>query len=212
MRYSALKIKSSLNTGPQWPVQRYPPLGGVVHWQHLSLPNTLMRKLFPHILFSFSLFSLLLLLNIPANAAQFTERPLAQFDRLNDYPSTAAFDKYIADYTQQCLDNSYGGSLAPRCFVGSQVWDRELNTYYQLLMQTLNKSGRQALRQSQRAWLLSRDRTMDFNHYVEAVNMQQGTIYIAMAAGDRDAAITPMIRHRALLLKRWLEAMTPSQP
>lgn len=80
------------------------------------------------------LFTLVLFLISSSIAAQdFKERPIDKFKMLDKFASVEAFENYIEIYTQNCLDNSYGGSLSLRCFVSYELWDRELNKYYQLL-------------------------------------------------------------------------------
>ncbi|TOQ61868.1 hypothetical protein CGG90_24800, partial [Vibrio parahaemolyticus] len=70
-----------------------------------------------------------------------------------------------------------------------------------------NDAGKKSLKDSQISWLNTRDKTIEFNSLLldERYKDKVGTMYIAMRAGDADQAVSPIIKHRALLIKSWLE-------
>ncbi|QOU33234.1 DUF1311 domain-containing protein (plasmid) [Vibrio coralliilyticus] len=155
----------------------------------------------------FKLFFLLLMFPFSPYVQSFEERPTDDFLSLSEFPSVAEFEQYIDTYVQDCLDHSYGGSLAVRCFVSYEMWDRELNNYYQLLYKSLSDDGQKRLKNSQLSWLKTRDKAIEFNGFLldEKYKDKVGTMYIAMRAGDADQAISPIVKHRALLIQSWLE-------
>lgn len=156
--------------------------------------------------------SLLMVLFLPSivfATPPFAYKKLDDFKPLSAYPDIAAFEAVYQQYEQSCLDNHLGGSAAIRCFVGQSLWDRELNIYYNVLYQSLDNTGKKQLKASQRSWLQTRDKSLTFNdtllnqHYEEA-----GTMYQLMQAGDTEAAFTPLIKQRALMLKYWASVKT----
>ncbi|WP_099609107.1 lysozyme inhibitor LprI family protein [Vibrio coralliilyticus] len=155
----------------------------------------------------FKLFFLLLMFLFSLYAHSFEERPTEDFLRLSEFSSVDEFEQYIDTYVQDCLDHSYGGSFAVRCFVSYEIWDRELNNYYQLLYKSLNDDGQKSLKNSQLSWLKTRDKATEFNSFLldERYNDKVGTMYIVMRADDADQATSSIVKHRALLIKSWLE-------
>lgn len=135
------------------------------------------------------------------------ELEISEFPALSTFETVNAFQKRIDEYVASCIDKTYGNTKAVPCFVGYELWDRELNRYYGMLLKRLPQKLKVQLRASQRRWLQDRDNTIEFNsalldrHY-EGV---QGTMYVAMRASDSAGAISPMVRQRALLLKKWFE-------
>lgn len=127
---------------------------------------------------------------------------------LASYPSVLEFEADLQVLVKECLDNSGGGGGASACFFGSEVWDRELNFYYQQLKKQLNKKEQDLLYKSQIAWLKQRDQTVDFNSALLDRNYpEMGTMYQAMRAGEVDRTITPLIKSRVLYLKYWAEQL-----
>ena len=155
----------------------------------------LFKLLVPLLMFPFSPY-----------AQSFEERPVENFLTLSEFSSVGEFEQYIDTYVQDCLDHSYGGSLSVRCFIRYEVWDRELNNYYRRLYRSLSVDGKERLKNSQLSWLKTRDTAIEFNSFLldQRYKNKSGIMYIAMRAGDADQAISPMIKHRALLLKSWL--------
>ncbi|OCH14525.1 hypothetical protein A6E05_19200 [Aliivibrio sp. 1S165] len=149
---------------------------------------------------------LVLLLPFSSHAQEFVEKPINKFPTLADFSSVSEFENNINEYVQECLYNSGGGSLVRRCFVSYELWDRELNHYYQLLYKSSDESTKKLLIMSQRSWLKSRDDTIQFNsHLLDDKYNKQGTMYLAMRADEVNTIISPIIKNRALLLKMWFE-------
>lgn len=137
----------------------------------------------------------------------------ADFLPLEAYASVEGFELSYAPYVQTCLDNTGGGSAAQPCFIGYEMWDRELNTYYQKLLRLLDDESKTQLRDSQRKWIAMRDASIEFNSgLLDRKYTEPGTMYHAMRAADADAAITPLIKNRALSLKRWVDSLDSSSP
>ena len=148
-------------------------------------------------------------LSLPAQA-MFAYKTVDEFKPLGAFSSVEAFEAHYEEYIQICLDNTGGGSAAIPCFIGSELWDRELNIYYSRLMSRLDSEAKTQLRESQRAWLKMRDTTIDFNSgLMDRTYTLEGTMYQAMRAGDVDDTFTPIVKTRALTLKRWSEAIEP---
>ena len=139
-------------------------------------------------------------------AVDYPYKKIADFKTLESFKSVDEFESSYKKYTQHCLDNTYGGSGGASCFIGYDLWDRELNIYYAKLMKTLKGKERDLLKESQIAWIKERDKTIDFNSaLLDKTYATTGTMYILMRAGDSDAMMTPVVKQRALLLKKWLE-------
>ncbi|MGF1727357.1 lysozyme inhibitor LprI family protein [Photobacterium nomapromontoriensis] len=152
------------------------------------------------IIYIFLMFPLL------TQAKTFIEKPIASFQPLNTFATVEDFEQPINEYVKYCLDNSFGGSLSVRCYVGEALWDRELNYYYRLLYRQLDSEGKALLKASQRAWLDARDKTMAFNYQLISQRYpQSGTMYVAIRANVANGIIMPIVKQRALLLKTWLE-------
>jgi len=133
-------------------------------------------------------------------------KKLDNFKTLESFKSIEAFESAHEKYTQECLDNSGGGSGAAECFIGYEMWDRELNIYYNKLMSKLGTKEKTLLKESQQAWIKDRDKSIDFNsQLLDNEYTEPGTMYEAMRAGDVDRIMTPVNKQRALLLKTWFE-------
>lgn len=123
---------------------------------------------------------------------------------LESFKSVDEFEKYYRQISQHCLDQSGGGSGAAPCFVAYNMWDRELNFYYEQLMKILGKKEKALLRESQFAWIKERDKTIDFNSaLMDKIFTSGGTMDVLMRADFADETITPIVKQRALLLKKW---------
>jgi uncharacterized protein YecT (DUF1311 family) len=81
-------------------------------------------------------------------------------------------------------------------------WDKEMNKYYKLLMDTLQKDEKAKLKSAQISWLCYRDNERDFSGTMY-YNMQ-GTMWRITAAG-RSCEI---VRQRALELKEYYDMLT----
>lgn len=132
-----------------------------------------------------------------------TTESIDDFKYLDEFKTVREFDEYIEGNVESCIDETYGGTAAIPCFIGYELWDRELNKYYNLLVTELPKDSVKLLRESQRLWLRDRDKTIELNSALLDLRYKevQGTIYSAMRANDADRAIVPVVRQRALFLK-----------
>lgn len=143
-----------------------------------------------------------------AKAQGYDYKHLSDFKPLSAYPNAAAFEKNYRDYVQHCLDNTNGGLEGIPCLIGSKLWDRELNRYYQKLAKVLNHDEKALLLTSERAWLKERDASEKFsNAILRKIYPQQGTMYQLMSASDADDTLSDIIKSRTLLLKKWYDAM-----
>lgn len=149
--------------------------------------------------------ALMLLILSPLTLAE-----LGSSKHLADFESLQAFDDHLNQTQQTCIDNAMGGTRTLACFGAyEQAWDYELNHYYKRLRSVLNDEDKAMLKQAQLAWIKHRDATSTFNSL--AVNKQyegqSGTMFTAMRAGDKSSVDAPIIRERALLLRRWYLAL-----
>ena len=139
-------------------------------------------------------------------AIDYQYKEVKDFDVLSSFKSIEEFEANYGKYVQDCLDNTYGGTGGTRCFIGYEMWDRELNIYYKKLYSQLDKNGKQLLKKSQKAWLKERDLSIDFVSFLlDKKYTEPGTMYLLMRAGDADSMITPIVKQRALMLKKWFE-------
>jgi len=134
-------------------------------------------------------------------------KDLKDFKRLSNFQSVKEFDAYLDTYTQDCLDNTGGGSGGIQCFIYTDVWDRELNTYYMLLKKQLNKDGAEELRTTQSNWLKLRDntRSLSFKLADRKYEGQSGTMFSLMRVGEISDIMYPIIKERAITLKHLYE-------
>ncbi|WP_373071608.1 lysozyme inhibitor LprI family protein [Sulfurimonas sp.] len=148
-----------------------------------------------------------LYLPLVSYANEFVPKTLDSFKQLHQFESVSKFETYVNTYVQTCIDNSFGGSLSVRCFVQTKLWDKELNRYYKLLYQSLDKQGKSNLKVSQRLWLKTQDETIKLNSYLldKQFNNKSGTMYVAMRVGEASDRISPIIKERALLLKNGIK-------
>lgn len=151
------------------------------------------------------IFALLCQINI-SYAIDFQYKTIKDFDTLSSFKSPKEFETNYKKYIQNCLDNTGGGTGGISCFIGYEMWDRELNIYYKKLYALLNKNERKLLKQSQKDWLKERDSSIKFNSLLlDNIYTGSGTMYASMRAGDADATATPIVKQRALLLKMWYD-------
>jgi uncharacterized protein YecT (DUF1311 family) len=86
--------------------------------------------------------------------------------------------------------------------VAREEWDKEMNKYYKLLMDTLTIEEKEKLKIAQRQWLDFRDRELDFSGTMY-YNMQ-GTMWRVVAAGRS----CDIVKERALELKGYYDMLT----
>ncbi len=141
-----------------------------------------------------------------ASAVEYPYKKADDFETLESFKSVEKFEASYKHYIQQCLDNTYGGTGGIPCFVGYDLWDRELNIYYKRLMKVLGEKEKKLLKESQIAWIKEREKTINFNSAIlDKKYPTTGTMYMLMRADDADEMITPIVKQRALLLKNWFE-------
>lgn len=140
-----------------------------------------------------------------AESNEFQTKEINEFGYLEDFETVGAFQEYIDEYVQSCIDSTLIDTKTIPCFVSYELWDRELNKYYQRLQDLFNQDERAKLLESQRLWIKDRDRTVELNSSLLDWRYEglSGTMFNAMRAGDAGEAIAPMVRQRALLLKHW---------
>ena len=127
---------------------------------------------------------------------------------LRDFDSLEAYEEYLQNNQQNCLDNSGGGSRATSCFSAYfSAWDDELNYYYNLLRLELDEGEREKLRQAQLSWIENRDTAREFNSALldRYYANRQGTMFIAIRSGHASRLMSPITRNRTLLIKQWYE-------
>jgi uncharacterized protein YecT (DUF1311 family) len=141
-----------------------------------------------------------------AFAADFHYKKVEDFKKLESYRSVEQFESTYKTYAQDCLDNTGGGTGGIRCFIGNELWDRELNIYYSRLMKVLSEKERTLLKKSQLAWVREIERTIDFNSaMLDKKYREIGTMHALQRAGEAEGALTPVVKQRTLFLKHWLE-------
>ncbi|QKF73929.1 LprI family protein (DUF1311 domain) [Aliarcobacter faecis] len=135
----------------------------------------------------------------------FEQKDINDLKKLSDFETVEQFEVYYEDYTQTCLDNGYGGTDSIPCFITYELWDRELNIYYQKLYEILNENQKKELKKSQLKWLEARDLTINFNSIMldNYYQDKEGTMYMLMRARDADDTIHHLVKERALFLKSW---------
>lgn len=151
-------------------------------------------------------FAILCVMILSLNLFAFEHKDINSFKALNDFNTIEEFEKYYNSYIQECLDNGYGGTGSIPCFVSYELWDKELNFYYKKLLTKLNPNEKELLKKSQRKWVESRDLSIQFNSsLLDKTYLEEGTMYLLMRAGDADSLISPIVKERALTLKRWYD-------
>lgn len=139
-------------------------------------------------------------------AGGFQYKNIHDFKTLESYKSIDEFEASYQKYVKSCLDDTGGGSGAVPCFIGYEMWDRELNIYYNKLMKILGTKEQNLLKESQLAWIKERDKSIIFNsQLLDNKYTEPGTMYLSMRAGDVDRIMTPVVKQRALILKNWYE-------
>lgn len=141
-------------------------------------------------------------------AGDYPYKKIDDFKKLESFKSVEQFEASYNIYVQHCLDNTGGGTGGISCFVGYDLWDRELNIYYKQLMNILGEKEKKLLKESQLLWIKEKEKTIDFNSaLLDKKYTETGTMYLLMRAGDADKTITPIVKNRALILKEWVEGL-----
>ncbi len=112
--------------------------------------------------------------------------------------------KYKIDtILNKCLSKNQSDVGMGDCFIKSQdLWDKELNKYYKLLLSVLDTSAQQKLKEAQRQWILFRDKEIQLIH--DAYGSNDGSMW-NLAIADR---INQLIRQRAVDLIGYYETLT----
>ena len=135
-------------------------------------------------------------------------KEINEFKGLESFNSVDEFESYFQEYITDCLAHTGGGTGGNPCLISHKMWDRELNTYYQKLMNLLQEEEKKLLRESQRTWIQERDQSITFNSRlldIKYKGYEMGTMFSLMRAGDADRLMSPIVKQRALLLKAWYE-------
>ncbi len=141
-----------------------------------------------------------------SHAMDYQYKDVRDFDVLSSFESVEAFEANYEKYVQDCLDNTYGGTRGVPCFIGYKMWDRELNIYYKKLYSRLDINAKKVLKKSQKAWLKELDMSIKFHSLLlDRQYTEQGTMHLLMRADDTDSMITPIVKQRTLILKKWYE-------
>ena len=140
-----------------------------------------------------------------------------EFKDLSDIPQLPAFntvdefDTHWQKYMKHCFDNSGGGHGGKRCAIREKIWDRELNTYYKLLRKTLPEKQKTDLKTGQLQWLKTRDSSFSLIRSLtdKKYGDKQGSKYSLLWRNMYDLLAAPIIKERALTLKRLYEEAYP---
>lgn len=144
-------------------------------------------------------------LNHDLFAIDFKYKNINDFETLSSFKSIKSFEKNYKKYTQVCLDNTGGGSGGVPCFIDYKMWDRELNIYYKKLYSMLNENEKILLKKSQLLWIKERDASIDFISKLLDIKYKNktGTMYLLTHAWEANTMISPIIKQRTLLLRKW---------
>ena len=89
------------------------------------------------------------------------------------------------------------------CLVSAQnLWDKELNKYYQLLLTKLDAKGQNKLKETQKQWIVFRDHEIKF--ISETYGNREGTMWIIIVADK----INQLVRQRAVDLIGYYETLS----
>lgn len=133
-------------------------------------------------------------------------KTIEDFPTIEDFGSAEEFEVYYQKYLKDCLGNTFGGSAGIPCFIGYELWDRELNTYYQKLKDVLDEATFIKLRDSERAWITERDLTIETAKMLAQKYLDAGgTAYQLIYAGTIEDISVPIMKHRTLILIALLE-------
>ena len=145
-------------------------------------------------------------------AGGYSYKTVKDFPTLDQVKNVDAFEAAYVMYEQDCLDNTGGGTGGIPCeTLGYDLWDRELNVYYERLLKTLDGSQKKLLKDSQRQWIELRDSTIKLNStLLDRRYDRSGTMYQLMRSGDAARIILPIVKQRALMFQAMWELA--SQP
>lgn len=139
------------------------------------------------------------------NNADFNFKEVDDFPYLSETSDASSFQALIDKYVEDCIDSSEINTKTRWCFIGYKLWERELNKYYQLLLENIHKENVGLLTETQAQWAKNLEKTTELNSAILDIRYGkvQGTMFDAMRSGEADSAITPLVKQRALLLRSW---------
>lgn len=110
----------------------------------------------------------------------------------------------IDSILSKCIDKSNGGDAGMiSCLEKAEMsWDAELNKTFKLLLAKLDSSDQRRLRETQRQWIVYKDREIAF--FTELYGKKDGTMW-NLAISDRRVQL---IRQRTVELFDYYETIT----
>ena len=104
---------------------------------------------------------------------------------------------------QKCLNKKPSNIGMIECLQSVEKgWNKELNKYYKLLLTKLDTTEQTLLRESQRQWLIFKDKEVKF--FIEVFSKKDGSMWPLMIS-DKSMQI---IRQRAIELSDYYETLT----
>jgi len=115
-----------------------------------------------------------------------------------------AQDKHPIDVAEErCIAKDSNTAGMSNCaYEARQMWDAELNKYYQLLMKEMNQDQKNRLREAQLAWIKFRD--AEFNNIHSFYATRMGTMYLNLESADKLA----IVKQRAVDLRNFYQLLT----
>lgn len=102
-----------------------------------------------------------------------------------------------------CISKTSSTSEMLKCTaIAYDVWDKEMNKYYNLLMKKLSAEPKSELLRAQKSWLSYRDNSFAFIN--SSIREKQGTMYLNVAGGER----REIVKQRALQLKKYYQIIS----
>ncbi len=115
-----------------------------------------------------------------------------------DEPTAHPIDKILAS----CIDKDSSTAGMTNCtYVAYDMWDKELNKYYNELMRQLPSKDKQVLKAAQKEWIEYRDK--EFRLIDQIYARLKGTMYIPMRVNNR----LGIVKQRALQLKAYSDSL-----
>ena len=135
---------------------------------------------------------LLLLCSVQVRAAGATD----------DDTTTDPIDKFY----NECIDrNGSTAGMSDCTRQAARMWDAEMNKAYNKLLNLLGPTKSQALRESQRAWIMFRDQ--EFRAIDDIYSLLQGTMYVPAQEYSR----LRLVKERTLLLRHYVSLIAESR-
>jgi uncharacterized protein YecT (DUF1311 family) len=112
-----------------------------------------------------------------------------------------AIDRKLEDCLAALTDEDTGGMIDCH-YAARMAWDKQVNNYYNLLVETLKPTELKKFKDAQRKWIEYRDAEMAFSTSIYK-NME-GNLWLLVHAGR----LTDIFKQRALDLESYYEAVT----